>query len=141
VISSVVFCALSNKLLDNKLLSKRLLSNKPCGKVRQILSKAAIASRQMFLIPVKLYQRYISPLKRVPSCRFSPTCSAYAVDAVMEWGIVIGAVLAVWRVIRCNPFSKGGYDPVPRCPWRAESENSVSGSFGEKSMPDKNVRQ
>lgn len=41
----------------------------------------------------------------------------------MEWGILIGALLTVWRIVRCNPFSKGGYDPVPPCPWRIRTEN------------------
>ena len=79
--------------------------------------KAVLTVRRLFLAPVRFYQRFISPLKGQPSCRFTPTCSAYAVDAVMEWGIVAGLVLALWRLVRCNPFSKGGYDPVPPCPW------------------------
>ena len=83
-----------------------------------MIRKAVLMLRQMYLIPVKLYRKFLSPAKGVPTCRFTPTCSAYAVEAVMEWGILFGTVLAVWRVIRCNPFSKGGFDPVPRCPWR-----------------------
>lgn len=70
--------------------------------------------RELYLIPIKLYRKFISPLKPYPTCRFNPTCSQYALEAVREWGIVIGTVLAVWRVIRCSPFSKGGDDPVPR---------------------------
>jgi putative membrane protein insertion efficiency factor len=63
------------------------------------------------LAPIRLYQRLISPaLPR--RCRYEPTCSAYAVDAVREFGILRGLVLAVWRLLRCNPFSRGGYDPV-----------------------------
>lgn len=69
--------------------------------------------RELYLIPIKLYGKFLSPLKPLPTCRFTPTCSRYAIDAVREWGIVIGTVLALWRIIRCNPFSKGGYDPVP----------------------------
>ena len=85
--------------------------------------KAVYAVRRLFLAPVRFYQRFLSPLKGTPSCRFTPTCSAYAVEAVMEWGIVAGTLLALWRVVRCNPFSKGGYDPVPHCPWhRGEDE-------------------
>ncbi len=63
---------------------------------------------------IRLYQRYVSPLKRTPSCRFTPTCSQYAIDAVSEWGVIIGVGLAVWRILRCNPFCRGGYDPVPK---------------------------
>jgi putative membrane protein insertion efficiency factor len=68
------------------------------------------------LLPVVLYRRFISPLKRTPSCRFMPTCSEYAMEAVKERGVVIGGALATWRVLRCNPLCAGGYDPVPhRC--------------------------
>lgn len=73
-----------------------------------------LAVRQTFLIPIRLYRRFVSPLKGAPSCRFSPTCSQYAVEAVMEWGIVVGSALTLWRLVRCNPFGKGGYDPVPK---------------------------
>ena len=61
---------------------------------------------------VRLYQRFISPIKP-PCCRFTPTCSAYAVEAYMKRGFFIGTILTVWRILRCNPFCKGGYDPVP----------------------------
>ncbi len=61
--------------------------------------------------PILLYQRVISPaLPR--RCRYEPTCSLYAVQALREFGILRGLVLATWRVLRCNPFSHGGYDPV-----------------------------
>jgi putative membrane protein insertion efficiency factor len=61
--------------------------------------------------PIVLYQRVISPaLPR--RCKYEPTCSAYAVQALNEFGILRGLVLATWRVLRCNPFSHGGYDPV-----------------------------
>jgi putative membrane protein insertion efficiency factor len=61
--------------------------------------------------PIVLYQRLISPaLPR--RCKFEPTCSAYAIQALREFGILRGLVLATWRVLRCNPFSHGGYDPV-----------------------------
>jgi uncharacterized protein len=61
--------------------------------------------------PIRLYQRFISPL--LPRrCKYEPTCSAYAVDAVRTFGALRGSVLAVWRLLRCNPLSDGGYDPV-----------------------------
>ncbi len=61
--------------------------------------------------PILLYQRIISPaLPR--RCRYEPTCSRYAVEALRDFGILRGLVLAAWRVLRCNPFSHGGYDPV-----------------------------
>ena len=61
---------------------------------------------------IGLYRKYISPLKR-PCCRFTPSCSAYAIEAFQKRGFFIGFILTVWRILRCNPFSKGGYDPVP----------------------------
>lgn len=64
---------------------------------------------------IKFYRRFISPLKK-PSCRFTPSCSQYALDAVREWGVLFGISLAIWRILRCNPFSAGGYDPVPKNP-------------------------
>ncbi|MFA5585150.1 MAG: membrane protein insertion efficiency factor YidD [Saccharofermentanales bacterium] len=61
---------------------------------------------------ITFYQRFWSP-NRPACCRFSPTCSAYAAEAIRTWGAVRGTGLALWRVLRCNPLSKGGYDPVP----------------------------
>ncbi len=61
---------------------------------------------------IGLYRKYISPLKP-PCCRFTPTCSAYAIEAFQKRGFFVGFILTVWRILRCNPFSKGGYDPVP----------------------------
>jgi len=70
--------------------------------------------RTLFLLPVHLYRKCISPGKINPTCRFTPTCSQYCIDAVTEWGILIGTALTVWRILRCNPWNKGGYDPVPK---------------------------
>ena len=61
---------------------------------------------------VRLYQKLISPLKP-PCCRFTPTCSAYAVEAYKNRGFFVGFYLSTKRILRCNPFSRGGYDPVP----------------------------
>lgn len=87
-------------------------------KIRRILTKCHDGLKHAVLSPVYLYRRFLSPLKGTSSCRFTPTCSRYAIDAVREWGIVCGMALAVWRVLRCNPFGKGGYDPVPPRPGR-----------------------
>ena len=65
------------------------------------------------LSPVWIYRRVISPMKRAPSCRYLPTCSEYAIEAVKTRGIVVGSALATWRVLRCNPLFHGRYDPVP----------------------------
>jgi uncharacterized protein len=63
------------------------------------------------LAPVVVYQRVISP--GIPRrCKYEPTCSLYAVEAVRQYGILRGLVLAGWRLVRCNPWSHGGYDPV-----------------------------
>lgn len=61
---------------------------------------------------ISLYRKFISPIKP-PCCRFTPTCSAYALEAFKKRGFFVGFGLTVWRILRCNPFSKGGYDPVP----------------------------
>jgi putative membrane protein insertion efficiency factor len=69
------------------------------------------ALRVLVSSPIVVYQRLISPaLPR--RCRYEPTCSNYAVQAIREYGILRGLVLAAWRLLRCNPFSPGGYDPV-----------------------------
>ncbi|MBQ8004833.1 MAG: membrane protein insertion efficiency factor YidD [Clostridia bacterium] len=62
---------------------------------------------------LRIYQKFLSPLKRNPTCRFTPTCSSYAIEAFQKRGFFVGLYLTVRRVIRCNPFCAGGYDPVP----------------------------
>ncbi len=65
----------------------------------------------LVLAPIVIYQRAISPA--IPRrCKYEPTCSRYAVEAIREYGILRGLVLAGWRLLRCNPWSLGGYDPV-----------------------------
>jgi len=71
------------------------------------------------LLPVVFYRRVLSPMKRVPTCRFAPTCSEYAVEAVRTRGVIVGGALATWRLLRCNPLFRGGYDPVPSRDHRA----------------------
>ena len=61
---------------------------------------------------LRLYKKYISPFLR-PACRFYPTCSEYMLEAVEKRGALAGVALGIWRIMRCNPFCKGGYDPVP----------------------------
>jgi len=69
--------------------------------------------KRVLIFLISLYRRFISPLKK-PCCRFQPTCSQYAIEAIEEWGAIRGSGLAIWRVLRCNPFGRGGYDPVPK---------------------------
>jgi len=64
------------------------------------------------ILLIRFYQTFISPLLG-PSCRFQPTCSRYAIEAYRQHNFFYASWLTVWRVLRCNPFSKGGYDPVP----------------------------
>lgn len=68
-------------------------------------------AREILLLPFQLYRRLLSPLI-APRCKYHPTCSVYAVQAVREFGILRGLVLAGWRLLRCNPMSNGGFDPV-----------------------------
>ena len=67
--------------------------------------------RALLAAPIRFYQRFVSPaLPR--RCKYHPTCSEYAVQAVRTQGVLRGLVLAAWRILRCNPWSHGGYDPV-----------------------------
>ena len=68
--------------------------------------------KRVFIFAVKAYQKLISPMK-LSCCRFSPTCSAYAIEAFNVHGAIKGLILTLYRLLRCNPFCKGGYDPVP----------------------------
>ena len=75
---------------------------------------------------VRLYRKYISPLK--PSCcRFTPTCSAYALEAFTKRGFFVGLILSTGRILRCNPFCKGGYDPVPEKGFRNPKNKGNAG--------------
>jgi uncharacterized protein len=68
--------------------------------------------KRLLLSPIAVYQRWISPsLPR--RCRYEPTCSAYAAQSIRRFGAIRGLLLACWRLLRCNPFSHGGFDPVP----------------------------
>jgi putative membrane protein insertion efficiency factor len=68
--------------------------------------------KEILIFLIKLYRKYISPLKRT-KCPYIPTCSEYGLEAIEKYGAIKGGLLAAWRILRCNPFSSGGYDPVP----------------------------
>ena len=68
--------------------------------------------KKLFLFLIKFYRKYLSPLKST-KCPYYPTCSTYGLLAVQKYGAFKGCLLAFWRILRCNPFSHGGVDPVP----------------------------
>jgi len=68
--------------------------------------------RRALMALIRFYQRAISPMK-LPTCRFHPSCSAYFMEALKVHGVVKGTALGLWRIARCHPLSRGGYDPVP----------------------------
>lgn len=68
--------------------------------------------KSIMIAAIRFYQRYLSPLKHT-KCPYIPTCSQYGLEAIKKYGAIRGGLMALWRIIRCNPFSKGGYDPVP----------------------------
>ncbi len=67
--------------------------------------------KKLLISLIKFYRKFISPGK-APCCKFRPTCSQYALDAINKYGAFKGGIMACYRILRCNPFSKGGYDPV-----------------------------
>ena len=66
---------------------------------------------KIFVKPIEVYRRFVSPMLP-PSCRYWPSCSEYALQAIQKHGVLKGGLLGAWRVIRCNPWSRGGIDPV-----------------------------
>ncbi|MBO5911840.1 MAG: membrane protein insertion efficiency factor YidD [Clostridia bacterium] len=87
--------------------------------------------RYIFIALIKFYQKCISPLK--PSCcRFTPTCSQYALEAFKKRGAIIGFGLTFWRICRCNPACKGGYDPVPLRKKKANKQNKDTEYLSDK---------
>ena len=68
--------------------------------------------KNILIAMIRFYQKFLSPLKHT-RWPYTPTCSQYGLEAIQKYGAVKGSLLACWRILRCNPFSKGGYDPVP----------------------------
>lgn len=71
-----------------------------------------IMIKKLLIWMIMFYKKYISPMKTT-KCPYYPSCSDYGLEAIKKHGVIKGGLLAVWRILRCNPFSKGGYDPVP----------------------------
>jgi uncharacterized protein len=67
--------------------------------------------RKFFILIIRGYKKFISPML-MPSCRFYPTCSEYSIQAFKKYGVIKGGAKAIWRILRCNPLNKGGYDPI-----------------------------
>lgn len=68
--------------------------------------------KHLLILLVRVYKVVLSPLKGGQTCRFYPSCSEYALQALMRYGAIKGTGLAIWRILRCNPFNPGGYDPL-----------------------------
>jgi len=70
-----------------------------------------MAMKKILIYFIKIYKKFVSPI--LPdSCRFYPTCSEYAIEAIDKFGVLKGSIKSIYRILRCNPFNKGGYDPV-----------------------------
>jgi putative membrane protein insertion efficiency factor len=79
--------------------------------VKRSLQRMVAWARELFLLPLHAYRKLISPALP-PRCRYYPSCSTYAVQAVRELGVIRGSIVAAWRVVRCNPWSLGGVDEL-----------------------------
>ncbi len=82
------------------------------GTARRVAAVVISVPARAAVLLLRAYQLVISPMLG-PRCRYAPSCSSYAVQAITTRGLVVGSALAAWRVLRCNPWSPGGYDPVP----------------------------
>lgn len=105
-----------------------------CGTVgasRRSATGSGSFAAWLLIQPIRFYQRFISPCFP-PCCRFTPSCSAYAIEALRKRGFWMGSVLTVWRLLRCNPFCRGGYDPVPEKGCAVSSSGSATNVNEEK---------
>lgn len=77
------------------------------------MNEGVFNMKKLMLATIRFYKKYLSPLKKHATCIYTPTCSQYAIEAIEKYGAAKGGLLTIWRILRCNPFAKGGYDPVP----------------------------
>ena len=94
------------------------------------MRRAATVPVRSLIFLIQLYRHTVSPL-RLPTCRFTPTCSQYAVDALTEFGLLRGSWLAAVRLAKCGPWHRGGWDPIPEHHHRAAEKDAVSGGRNE----------
>lgn len=73
----------------------------------------SVFMKRLLIYMICVYRKFISPLKGRGTCIYTPTCSLYAIEALEKHGVLKGSYLAIRRILRCHPFAKGGYDPVP----------------------------
>jgi len=85
----------------------------PEPRLRDLPLKLSTLPRWVLLLFIRGYQWFVSPILPPNTCRFYPTCSHYGYQAIYKHGALKGSLMAVWRVLRCNPFNPGGFDPVP----------------------------
>ncbi|MBQ9416487.1 MAG: membrane protein insertion efficiency factor YidD [Clostridia bacterium] len=85
--------------------------------------------KKVFMAMIRFYQKYLSPLKRKPTCRFYPTCSQYALEAFEKRGVLAGFILTTYRLLRCQPLCAGGYDPVPKTGFERQNKPPRRFSF------------
>jgi len=85
---------------------------------------------RVLIYTIELYRHTVSPL-RLPTCRFTPTCSQYAVDALTEYGLLRGSWLSAVRLLKCGPWHRGGWDPIPERQDRSTDSDAASGGRNE----------
>lgn len=94
--------------------------------MEKIIAYSQQLSRCLIRFPIQAYRLLLSPYLG-PACRYSPSCSEYALDAIQRWGVLKGMWFVVYRILSCHPWAKGGYDPVPpitkRCAGRSNPSN------------------
>ncbi|MDI9243789.1 membrane protein insertion efficiency factor YidD [Marinobacter sp. CHS3-4] len=95
--------------------------------------------RKLLLLPIRFYQYAISPMM-ASHCRYHPTCSQYAVEAISYHGGIKGLFLAIKRLLRCHPWTEGGYDPVPGTDVRAESPSACCEPASQTHIPNQTKR-
>lgn len=88
--------------------------------------------KRVLLWLIHWYRRCVSPIKGGPCCRFYPSCSEYGLEAVSRFGAFKGGAMTLWRILRCNPLGKGGFDPVPP----KKEENKQTGVFNNKTKEE-----